>query len=226
MNPCPHREWVLQEITKWSKGFSHYNQKTTFAALLFTEYLFNSYKSRERLLNANKLMEFFVYMDNDMERARRERSPELLRELMDKLLNAMESGRCDQSFDSGRRLLDVMSILDAQMNECWKSNMRQHLRDMFVTQTRVHCDYWLKGRFIPYDEYNGIRLQESGWPLMLTLVEYLMDYTLPEAVRNHPLMYEFMSSAAKLSLAVDDYMLLKAKLATNDITSGVLSYAH
>jgi hypothetical protein len=101
MNPCPHRKWVLQEITKWSKGFSHYNEKTTFAALLFTEYLFNSYKSRERLLNANKLMEFFVYMDNDMERARRERSPELLRELMDKLLNAMETGRCDQSFDSG-----------------------------------------------------------------------------------------------------------------------------
>ncbi|CAG2177828.1 unnamed protein product, partial [Oppiella nova] len=161
MNPCPHREWVLQEMTKWSKEFSHYSEKSTPYAMAFVPYLYSSCKSKQRLLNVGKWVEFITYLDNDMERARRERSPELLRELTDKLLNAMETGRCDQTFNSGRRLLEVVDVLEGHMDEHWMSNMRQYLRDVFATHVTIHCDYWLKDRFIPYDEYNDIRLQES-----------------------------------------------------------------
>ena len=52
-----------------------------------------------------------------------------------------------------------------------------------------------------------------------------MCYSIPEVVANHQLYQKWFEKMGALGLAVDDYLYLKNKIMSNDITSESISYA-
>ena len=122
-------------------------------------------------------------------------------------------------------------------------NVEMYIEMGFKAHLDIHCNYWLKNRFIPLEEYVDKRIRESCnqflsrysvnysgsisiivWRLVLCVVEYVMDYQMPDTIRRNPLVKEFNEKAVELALAVDDYIMAYPKIMSNDITSRVISY--
>ncbi|CAG2116077.1 unnamed protein product [Medioppia subpectinata] len=225
VNPNPHHEWVSQELIQWSKGFADQNQRFDEMSVLFASYMYSGCQQRDRMLAMCKFSSFTMYLDYAAESARRERSALLMVELIEKLLTTVLTGRTDNDFVLGRRLLDTMEAVDVFMTRDQMRQLRDNLNVWFESQREVHCDYWLQNRFIPYNQYYNIRSKESGWLLFRLLADICAEYTPPESVLRSPPMAAFRTSTTRLALAIDDYLIFMTKMAANDITSGVMSYA-
>ncbi|CAG2113479.1 unnamed protein product, partial [Medioppia subpectinata] len=215
VNPNPHHEWVLQELTQWSKGFADQTQR-------FDEI---GCQQRDRMLAIGKFMSMFGYMDQHMGSARSERSAPLMVDMIDKLLDTLLTGCTDQGFDLGRRLLDTLKALDVFMTRDQMTDIREKIKAWFESHRDIHCDYWLQNRFIPYDQYNELRSKESAWLIFRLLIEVSVNYKPTEQVLRYIPMGELLTATTKLYLAAEDYLCLMSKLAANDITTGVMSYA-
>ncbi|CAG2102859.1 unnamed protein product, partial [Medioppia subpectinata] len=220
-----HHKWLLNELIQWSKGFADHNQQDMEMCAKFMCYMYSGCQQKDRLLAMTKWGCFTKTIDEYTEPSRKERSAPLMVELIEKLLTTLLTGRSDPKFLLGRRLLDSLEALDVFMTRDQKTKMRDSLKETFESTAKIHCDYWLQNRFIPYDEYYELRSKEAFWPVFHLMAEISVDYTPPEPVLRYIPVNKLLTSAVRLSLAVNDYMMFVPKMAVNDITSGVMSYA-
>ncbi|CAG2108759.1 unnamed protein product [Medioppia subpectinata] len=226
LNPSPHKEWVSQEFTKWSKGFADHNQWLDDLSVLSACYMFTGCKQKDRILAATMFISHAFYLDHAMENARKQRSATLMVDLFEKLLLAVLTGRTDNDFCIGRRLLDTLAATDAFLTRDQMTFTRNKLNAWLETIRDIHCNYWLQNRFIPYDQYYDQRSNESGWYIYTLFSEICSEYTAPESLlKCVPSFDTLRTTGIQLALALDDYLMTMVKLATNDITNGVLSYA-
>ncbi|CAG2111132.1 unnamed protein product, partial [Medioppia subpectinata] len=221
----PHHEWLSKELIQWSKGFADHNQQAMEMCAKFMCYMYSGCEQKDRLLAMSKYGCFSNTIDEYMETARKERSAPLMVELIEKLLTTLLTGRSDPEFLLGRRLLDSLEALDVFMTRDQMIKMRNNVKESFESFAKIHCDYWLQNRFISYDEYYELRSKESIWPVFHLMSEISVDYTPPEPVLRYIPVNKLLTSAVRLSLAVNDYVMFVSKMASNDITSGVMSYA-
>ena len=60
-------------------------------------------------------------------------------------------------------MIDALNTIDRDLTEDQQKLVIKHFESYFRYQMIVHCEYWLKNKFIPFDDYFEIRRQESGY---------------------------------------------------------------
>ncbi|CAG2174972.1 unnamed protein product, partial [Oppiella nova] len=225
VDPNPHKEWLSREYTKWSKCFADYDDQINGIIVNEITLVFNT-TSRERLLCLTKCLDVLVYCNKLCKGTGREGGVSVMEEVVTKLLSTLESGRCDQEFSLGQRLLGALSAIEPDINGHQKSYLRSSLKNSFRAQLHIQRKYSSDDKIIPFDDYYTIRSAESGWGYMIALSEYNIEYSIPESVRYNEYVLRFYDTSVRLCLATEDYLTLKSRLATNNIRNGVISYAY
>ncbi|CAG2118219.1 unnamed protein product, partial [Medioppia subpectinata] len=126
----------------------------------------------------------------------------------------------------GRRLLEALAAIEPDINEHQRSYLRSGLKNSFRAGLHIHKKYRSVQQLIPFEDYYTIRSAQSAWGYFIALAEYSVEYSIPQTLRFNEYVLRFYETSVRLGLAVEDYFTARSKLATNDPTNGVLSYAH
>ncbi|CAG2183017.1 unnamed protein product [Oppiella nova] len=86
----------------------------------------------------------------------------------------------------------------------------------------MHCQYLANDSLIPYDRYDELRAPQTQYDLVIYLIQYITQWSPPDALLNDQTYKNFIKTAEELALTVNDYM----NLGTNNITNGIISYAY
>src|SRR5690349_1717798 len=145
----------------------------------------------------------------------------------------------------GKRLIAAISDIKREVSGDQWSVFESDIESGLSAHLDIHCNYWMKRRFIELESYLKKRRCEtcmrfetswtemslfvdsvSVWHLIIHSVEYSYEYPVPESVESNPMMRSYVDKIIESCLAIDDYYMCVSKLMTNDITSRVFSYAN
>ena len=103
LNKHPDSEWFRKEYTDWSKQYKDFNGNTTelILATKVIEFLYSSVKSKQRVLNICKAFEISGYIDFYIEESRKQKSETIIKNVINDLINAFKTGKCDPQFVAG-----------------------------------------------------------------------------------------------------------------------------
>ena len=101
----PDMDWVKKEYEIWSKQYPDYNQIYTELNCAYIGFVYNKCQSKDRLLKLFKVFDIFIYIDIHLDEARKQKSAQIAEKLICDLINALKTGKCDQTFTLGKCLL-------------------------------------------------------------------------------------------------------------------------
>lgn len=97
----PDSDWIRDQYLQWSQQMPVVNDYVDYTMLLNITLIAGAKAKKERVLSALKASEIIFYIDFYLKPSREAKSAQMAEEVVNNLIDALKSGRCDPDCHSG-----------------------------------------------------------------------------------------------------------------------------